>query len=577
MSRDTSLRADASQRRYQFSSYGRSGEQSNFGNYIFKKGSRVQVERPSWNGTVTTARIIPALNPDKPGSGEWDQWRFSDEPEHYGDWIRSYPAALNVGNPGVTFLLFDPADQTYDANSNPYHLFYYAISKAVRTGAFTNPQWATWTVGSSGKGKALGRPTQASLLQVILYEKNTKPVLPPKGSQPDDFSIVLQLSGSAKNALVEQVDEPALERSGSDLASLFKAGDPISIASGKFVRFFQEGSDPRVAHAPAQAADAFARAKRGGGSGGGKDEESKRYGCYFTDQVLLQGQMFSSNYSAQEEFLKSRWRPWDSILHFPTNEEQVRYLSAAFPPDAIMFAFADTHPEWIPPQVVETYRRTAQAARNTVVGGFQGAPQQGFGPQPGFQGAPQGVDPSTPPAPEWAQQAPAQGFGQPQAPVQGFGQPQPPTQEWAQQAPAPVQQAPVQGFGQPQSQPQPQTPVQGFGQPQPPAQGFGQPQAPVQGFGQPQPPAQGFGQPQPAPQWPAQPPVQGFGQPAAPPANGFSPTVPAETAPRQGVPEAPGVSFDARPGTTPQTANEALASLQGARQRVRRDAPPSGS
>ena len=179
MSRVTTMR-DAAQgsRAYSYSKHGRQNKGGIMGDHLIRNGAGVEVWKPSWKGTETIIRVYPALSPENPSI--FDPWRFSAEDDDWGDWIRAYPAVRNFGDPGVTYILYDPADQTYDPQSNPAWLLFHAIDRAVKDGQGLR-HWAPMLMNSQGRGAALKRPSDIWLIQCAMYTQNNKIYDPPRG------------------------------------------------------------------------------------------------------------------------------------------------------------------------------------------------------------------------------------------------------------------------------------------------------------------------------------------------------------------------------------------------------------
>jgi hypothetical protein len=230
-------------RSYSFREHGRQNRGLS-GDHIFRKGAGVEVFRPSWKGTTTTIRIFPALCPENPD--HFDPWRFSGEDNDYGDWIRNYPAVRNFGDPGVTFILFDPKDSTYDPQTNPCWMLFHAVDRAIANGV-ANPAWVPLTRGSQGRGAALKRPNDMSMVQGAIFQHNGKEYLPPKGGTPSDAPHVIELPPSAVTSMLAEMNQKVREFRGdpTDYAGMYVHGDPVSLHAGAYVNFFQEGRDPR--------------------------------------------------------------------------------------------------------------------------------------------------------------------------------------------------------------------------------------------------------------------------------------------------------------------------------------------
>lgn len=436
MSRDTSMRGAARTRPYSYRENGRQNRGGVQGDHIIKNGSGVEIWKPSWKQTTTTIRIFPALAPENPTV--FDPWRFSPEDDDWGDWVRTYPTARNFGNPGVTFILNDPADNSYDTLTNPAWILYNAISRAVRAGQGAG-HWAPLLMGGMGRGAQLHQPDSITLIQCCIWQTRGRQYDPPRGGEREGLPVVMELSPSAAKVMMQLMNERVQEFRGDpdDFQSQFVYGDPVSLEHGKFVHFYQLGHDPREQQTQRSRQNSFGQSRPGqGGSGGGDDREPIGYGCFMTPDY----EGIPACLAGHEELVKRKWRAWDDIIYLPSHEEQVKWLCSAFPADVVVFALREMYGEMIPEAVMQAgmgeLRKRGYDGGQDSLGGVNQAQAQ-------------------PPA-----QAPAQrrGFGGDAAPTQTQGAP--PAQQAGQPAQAPP--ATTQPPTGAQTQPAPAT-RRGFG------------------------------------------------------------------------------------------------------------------
>ena len=507
MPRDPSLRQRGN-RRYSFADHGNSTMGQRQGKYVVRN-NLADHWNPTYGDGVTTIRIFPQKNVDDPSGYSWDPYRFSSEPGNFGDWIRRYPAVRNFGEPGVTFIMADPADPTaLDPQMLPAVVLFNAIDRAV-----ANQQeqqgWAGMLRGGRGRSAQLSRPSEIYLVQCSVMQHKQQVYGPPKGFGPEDKLIVMELSGSAGVAMVTEMNKvvEGSQAPEGDWENQMVNGDPVSLDTGRFVTFYKlADGDPRHR---GQATNAGWNQPQQGMDATGQQQEPIGYGCYLEPTM----NDMPARLREYEETIAQKVRSWDDILWFPTVEEQAHLIADKFPPSAVMYAFRD-RPEWIP----ETLKNRAVA--QTVVAppenGWQPSQPGVAGPpaQPGWGAPPVGPQPAgeaqvtQPPATTPAAQ-PAAGF-------QG-GFPAPAAAPPAQAPPAaapPVQAPPV-------AAPPAQAPQPGFGMPQQP------PVAATAPAGQAQAPA-----PQPAQSW------MGAANPAAPPAAALPAAAPPAAAPPAAAPPA---------------------------------------
>ena len=520
MSRDTTMRGQAAAaRHYRFSQHGRIGRGLQ-GDHVIRPGCGVETWKPSWKGTTTTIRIYPVLCPENPDV--FDPWRFTAEPDDWGDWIRTYPAVRNFGDPGVTFILNDPSDEAYDSQLNPAWILFRAIDSAVAAGQ-GRPSWAPLLRGGAGRGAVLSRPSQLTLVQCAILQHNSKITdSPPRGGADNDGLIVMELSSSAVGVMLELMNKRRENYTGpmDDFDNSFEEGDPVSIHAGRFINFFQQGHDPRERQEAntQRRTSTFGQSRQAPAQGGNRDEPIG-FGCFMSDDFRGMG----PELTAVEDMVRHKVKVWDDIIFLPTHEQQVRWISGAFPPDVVVYALEAAYGHFIPDA---TY--AAATNRSQVQGGYDPS-QAEVAPAPGRIGR-RGFGGTTGSGANSSEQAPA--------PTDSSFSEEAHPQEVLDYSPAPT------ALGRRQR-----------GTPQPP-----------QGQTAPPPSQQPTQAPPPTRQ-------RGFGgQAPLPPGHGGQTTVQAETAPAGGLAEpATGATqvFDAPPTSVEAQSSAAVqAAIQNSRRRI---------
>jgi len=523
MPRDPSLRQRGN-RRYSFADHGNTEMGQRQGNYLIKN-NLADIWSPTYGDGVTTMRIFPQLNVDDPNRASWDPYRFSPDANDFGDWIRRYPAVRNMGDPGVTYIMADPADPTLeDPQMLPGWVLFNAIDRAV-----ANQQeqqgWAALLRGGRGRGAQLPRPSEVYLVQCAIMQHKQQVYGPPKGFQPEDKPIVMALSASAGLAMIaemNQLNEGA--QADGDWETLMRFGDPVGLDTGRFITFYKlADGDPRQRQQAA--ATGWNQPAAGGvGGQGGRQGEPIGYGAYI--EPTFNG--MPARLREYEQFIASKVKPWDEILHFPTVEEQAHLLADKFDPSVILYAFRD-HPDWIP----ESIRNRAVARTQVEMPGA--TPGVEPGAMAGWGGAPPAGAPPVGPPPAQAAGMPPQAFPtEGQAPVGAPPAQTTPVGTTEQVNPTYPPQQPVQGgFGAPPAAPPAAAPPQG---------GFGAPPAAA-------PPQGGFGAPPTGPDPAAPPAPGGFGAPpaAAPPVGATPGVQPTGGPPPAAAPGQPPTAFGAQP------------------------------
>lgn len=530
MTRDASLRQRSG---YSFANHG--SFTSNYANgkhYILN--NQADIWSPNFQDGTTTIRIFPTVQPTGAPAGQpqlqWTPYRYSAEPNDFGDWLRRYPAVRSCGEPGVSFIMADPSQgDVIDEQMLPAWVLYNAIHRAIKNGT-EEKGWAALTKGGAGRGALLARPSSVYLVQCALMQHGRNVYAPPRGFGEEDRLVVMELSQSAGEAMTTEMNKI---REGSqavdfDWQNMFVYGDPISLENGAYVNFYSlERGDPRSAQTTA-AGGWNAPSQQAGGRRG---NDPKGFGCFLEPTF----RNLPARLIEYQQRVAAKVKPWDQILRFPTVEEQAHLLADKFRPDVILYAFQD-HKDWIP----ETIRNRAVA--RTVVdapaggwtqyqnGGPGAAPPagqfDGGGTAPaaaaytGFGDAGQQPQQQTYGAPPTQQTvAPGQAPQQFAAPQQPYVAPQnvAPQNVAPQQYVAPQQAAPQQPYVAPQQAapqqqyvaPQQAAPQQPYVAPQQaapqnvvPQQQYVAPQqaAPQQSYVAPQQNAPPAGQHQPAPQ-----------------------------------------------------------------------------
>ena len=491
-------------RRYNFAENAPMNRSRDEGNYFLKKGAKVGMHRLEWNKGSTVFRILPAL---VPGTNEFYPWKLSEAATDFSDWIRWYPAVRNFGNPSISMFLYDSTDMTYDPRTNPCNLLYSAIKRAVDA----NPTcpWRTLLDKNAGSsGPQLSRPGDVALVQVFLFQRGLNFFSPALGSDPGSDTAVMCIPGSAMVDLIDTMLAPTPNYTGdpSNYEQAYLMGDPVSLEYGAFCHVFNKQNDPRAFQASASG-NPYAPSGRPATLPRANTKEFNGYASFLTKTLTVPSNppyTYAASLLEHRDRVAAVVKPWDQIVNFFSDEEQVLKLCGAFTADVIMYALGDRWSQIIPTSVKD--RAINPSAVVVPHGQFIPA-------NPYAMANPYGQQPPVNP---YGQQPPVNPYGQ-QPPVQ-----QPPTNPYGQQPlvqQPPVQQPPVQ---QPSANPYgQQPPANPYGQRpvQPPANPYGQ-QPPANPYGQ-QPPTNPYGQQPLANPYGQQPPVQ------QPPANPYGQQSPA--------------------------------------------------
>lgn len=377
---------------YSMSSFGQPSDNRSSGRYILRVGSGADYWKPAWQGKETIVRILPAVF-EHEGQKHFAPYRYSTNYLDVCDWIRSYPAVRSFGaTNGITMILNNTATNPhYDVMTNPCAVLYNAISRACRQQQ-GKPEWFPLLQGQTGRSAALSKPTNIALVQAAVYTHSDKPMFAPghtfpRGLGPHDQLVVFEIPPSSYKKLIQLWEErkPGYDGDPNDWESQYVHGDPVAIEGGRLIHFFEKECDPRRrfgAYQPAASGPAFPPAEVAAGASQSTSGDfsprgydvfmTKRYPGYPDDE-----RGFPAALTGLEEVVKHRWKPWDQLLHFYTEEEQAHIISRLFPVSAIMYAFRD-HPNWIPEDV-----EAASVGRTSAPGGYDPEPTM---PSPSFVG-----------------------------------------------------------------------------------------------------------------------------------------------------------------------------------------------
>lgn len=414
---------------------------------ILRANCDAVVKKPSWFGKETVFRPYPYLSDPHDTNSPFEPYRIIDQTgrNKFSNWVRRYICAWNVGNPTITFLIKRPQGaQVFDPASTPLGILFRAINNAVKKGQ-ANSEWPPLLMKVSGKSPTLEGPKECYVMQGALFRHDGKDYFGQYGD-PLGFGknqpLVLLTSGGAGSDLVQKLSEEHDNFHGDpmDFENRYKFGDPVGCATGRFVHFFEKGRNPYQNRYASQPQGQNPMGEDAGGGWGastqGGQKRTKEIGFDVYISPDFEGLPAKFNQAA-ERIVRSKIRPWDEMLYFPTEDEQARMLFRCFPISACMYAFEGVNKDWIPE---DAYKKMANAVSVQVSGGY---PQQTYAPAPTF-----GPPIAPPQHPGYAGQQPPQ--------VNSWSQQQQPTQRSAAPtwgpppAPPTIQRGPIQDTTVPQ-------------------------------------------------------------------------------------------------------------------------------
>jgi hypothetical protein len=371
-----------------------------YGTYIFKPTVNVMVRRPTWKGTETIFRPYPSLDYVDPT--KFEPYRLdAGGTAKMSNWIRRYDAAFMVGNPAITFLTEHPdLGNSYDPSTTPLGILNSAIRSAIKNRQ-EQPGFGALINGEAGKGAQLERVNSVYLMQGLLMVHNSElqygqGKVPPGAG--DRAPCCLMLKGGTGGSqyslgpkLVSILDEenPDFNGDPEDFENRYLHGDVVSMETGRYLRFFQQGADPRNRYqAQPQARGAFS-VQQQQQVGGGNSKEIAGYDIHI-EQFLQDGTPACLNTEEWFDTVRSKWLYWEEALYFPTYLEQAHMLNGSFPASAIVYAFENYNKDWI---TEETWNKFLQRESASVP-----AAPPGHGSMPGIPGQRHTPQPPPPPA-----------------------------------------------------------------------------------------------------------------------------------------------------------------------------------
>jgi hypothetical protein len=265
---------------------------------------------------------------------------LSDDPDDWDDWIRGYPAARNWGDPGITFLLYDPTDDI-NPEEHPAWVLFRCVDGRVSAGQ-APAHWQSLLQGGQGRSAMLRAPQDLYVMQGALLEQRSKPYDPPRGGSPDDDLLILECTRSVIQEMAPQLNEIDW--------------DPVSLeaGSGGLLQIYQLGGAADPDQEPA------------GGFGGrraGLSSRSEDRKIGYGVKVIREWNGVSGDLSGVADMIHSKVKPWEDVLRILPIEEQAHLLAKHFPADVIWEAFADHRYEgWIPEHVERAINQPVSVA-----------------------------------------------------------------------------------------------------------------------------------------------------------------------------------------------------------------------
>lgn len=249
----------------------------------------------------TVFRIFPEMM-----DGKEVPWRLSSRNGDFSAWAKGVRIAAKIGVLDRFTCIASPKGRA-SRDFGPIDLFHKAISDATQQDPRSFPaDWKEWVTYRKGMGAKLSKPEYYMLLQGALFEHGGKQFINKQTNQWEPrIPSLLALKTSARIYLENlcNTDAPDWRGNPDDILNRYLIGDVFSLAGGSAIRVVPCPDDGMVrAHY--------------------KVENIKT-------PVLIPPKLAAEN-----------WWPWEQLLVYLTEEEQLRNLERCFPPEAVDYVFS---------------------------------------------------------------------------------------------------------------------------------------------------------------------------------------------------------------------------------------------
>jgi hypothetical protein len=376
--------------------YDDGGQNRSGGLYILKPEVVAQVKKLAWPGE-TIFRPFPCVSFSNPKT-DFEPYRIvtPDGRSRFSDWIRRYPCAWSIGQPGITYIIRKPKGVLrYDPWSSPLGVLYKAINNAVNSGQAKDPLWAPLLRGADGRSAQLTPPKELFLMQGVClrygdteYGGKNRPL-----GWDKNPTLVMVLSGGAGRALVDELNllNETYEGPATDFESRYVNGDPVGVDHGRYIHTWKKGTTPasrsRLSSQPTQQVISSFDDGMSSYAEDSSDRSKTEFGFDIELSTSLAGRPAAFSPTGQEQ-VRAHWKHWDDVLQFYDETEQAHMLCEVIPPSAIIYAFEREHPTWISETCRTKWRQAkSSSARVNVTPAYEAPPpfeeeDDGFGPAP---------------------------------------------------------------------------------------------------------------------------------------------------------------------------------------------------
>ena len=317
-----------------------------------KKNNILVAQGAELFGQGFTIRLLPIYDEsakDENGNRVFANFREGRNNAAFGDWSRIYTCANWVGNPGICFVIHDGNDRTNPYDS-PYHVLRNIAWNHKDTpgiGRLFSELLSKNFVPKSHVG-SLRKPEDTLFVSAsaVGLDANGQPTLLTFSDEKDKNARIIGLKSSAAmslNAALAVRDEATGE---------YMSGDMLSFGAAKLVTFLPEtysaGHNARNSNAISPQGPTgvqipkYAQQPSSVIVGYPQSRSSMTHFCVIHDGY--NGKTVDLEPYADK--LVNETLSWDEYMFVPSFEEQAEMLVAAFPKEALQFAWQD-HPEYL--------------------------------------------------------------------------------------------------------------------------------------------------------------------------------------------------------------------------------------
>jgi hypothetical protein len=279
-----------------------------------------------WEKGHTLVRIYPYFE-----NGNEMPWRLSADPGHYTPWIRGFRTVRSMGVNDKFTCFANVLNKPLDYEG-PIDKMQPVLKSSIDNAPKRHfpVEWEEYLEGGKGKQANIPRIDTYGIVQGMLFESGGKQFLSKDNSRYDPkHPVLLCLNKSARQGLQRLCDAERENYTGprEDYNARFACGDLFSCAGGKLVKFYAEQRT---------------------------ESNFSKYGVAIDQPCPLDPALVAREF----------W-PWDKLIRFLTEEEQMNLIVQHFPPELVDFLYANT--QWKDLLPAGVLGKSASLHRQSVV------------------------------------------------------------------------------------------------------------------------------------------------------------------------------------------------------------------